>query len=71
MGVIHRSLWYIYSQYTRIETEEQRSRYKDDFNAEYSIYRDLHTVIEKVSKKFAQLEERLREEERGTERYQV
>jgi len=34
------------------------------------MYRDLHAVIEKVSKKFAQLEERLREEVRGTEEYQ-
>jgi len=71
MGVIHQSVWYFYSQYTRIETEEQRNRYKDDFNAEYQIYRDLHAVIERVSRRFAQLELRLREEERGTTDYQV
>lgn len=71
MGVRHKTLWYIYSQYTPIETVEQRIRYKDDFNTDYPSYRDLHTVIEKVSKKFAQLEERLRDEVRGSPEYQV
>lgn len=71
MGVFYRSLGYIYSKYATIETDEQRSRYKDDFNTEYPLYRDLHAVIEKVSKKFAHLEERLRSEKRGSEEYQV
>lgn len=50
---------------------EQRNRYKADFNAQYNEYRDLHSVIHEVSKKFAQLEENLRKEEKGSERYQV
>lgn len=58
-------------EYKPIESDEQRCRYKDEFNVDYPVYRDLHAVIEKVSKKFAQLEERLREEARGSEEYQV
>ncbi|CAG7662767.1 unnamed protein product [Allacma fusca] len=57
--------------YTTIRTPEQRIRYKADFNAEYEEYRDLHSVIDKVSKKFAQLQERLLKEEKGSEGYQV
>ncbi|GLH07416.1 Uncharacterized protein GBIM_12874 [Gryllus bimaculatus] len=51
------------SSYTTICNSEQRSRYKADFNADYNEYRDLHHAVETVSKHFAQLEERLRQEE--------
>ncbi|CAL8122040.1 unnamed protein product [Orchesella dallaii] len=58
------------TKYTTITNPEQRGKYKEDFNVEYSEYRDLHSVIDKVSKRFAHLEERLRQEERGTEGYE-
>ncbi|ODM98390.1 RNA polymerase II elongation factor Ell [Orchesella cincta] len=58
------------TKYITINNSEQRSKYKEDFNIEYSEYRDLHAVIDKVSKRFAHLEERLRQEERGTEGYE-
>lgn len=55
------------SEYTTIETIEQRRRYKEDFNADYAEYRHLHSIVDEVSRKFAQLEERLRREEKGSE----
>lgn len=58
-------------KYITITCPDQRSKYKEDFNAEYDEYRNLHSVIDRVSKKFAHLEERLRQEERGTEGYEV
>ena len=58
-------------QYQPIVSCEQRSRYKEDFNSQYNEYRDLHKAIVKVSKRFAQLEEELRQESRGTTAWQV
>lgn len=60
-----------YSRYTTITSSEQRSKYKEDFNNEYPEYRELHAVIDKVSKRFAQLEESLRKEVRGSDGYEV
>ena len=57
--------------YQRIVSGEQRSRYKEDFNAQYNEYRDLHKAIDKVSKRFAQLEEELRQQHEGTVAYKV
>lgn len=59
------------NQYQRIVSGEQRSRYKEDFNAQYNEYRDLHKAIDKVSKRFAQLEEELRQQHEGTTAYKV
>lgn len=57
--------------YSSIRDNEQRRRYKADFTADYSEYRDLHAEVEKVSKRFAQLEERLRQEERNSPTWKV
>lgn len=58
-------------EYTTIKSGEQRRRYKSDFNADYNEYRDLHAVVERVSKRFAQLEERLRQEDESSQEYKV
>ena len=58
-------------QYQRIVSSEQRSRYKEDFNSQYNEYRDLHKAIDKVSKRFAQLEDELRRQHEGTSAWQV
>lgn len=47
--------------YVPIEDSEQRIRYKTEFNQYYAKYRTLHNVLDTVSKKFASLENRLRE----------
>lgn len=57
--------------YQRIVSCEQRSRYKEEFNSQYNEYRDLHKIIDRVSKRFAQLEEELRQECEGTSEWQV
>ena len=57
--------------YISIRDSEQRRQYKADFTADYSEYRDLHAEVEKVSKRFAQLEERLRQEERNSVSWKV
>ncbi|XP_053976831.1 RNA polymerase II elongation factor Ell [Hylaeus volcanicus] len=49
--------------YTTISSAEQRRRYKAEFNADYEEYRRLHTQVAKVSKRFSQLQDRLRQEE--------
>lgn len=58
-------------QYGRIVCGEQRSRYKEDFNSQYDEYRDLFQSIDKVSKRFAKLEEELRQQHEGTIARQV
>ncbi|XP_076624915.1 suppressor of Triplolethal [Colletes latitarsis] len=49
--------------YTTISSSEQRRRYKAEFNADYEEYRRLHAQVAKVSKRFSQLQERLKQEE--------
>lgn len=49
--------------YTTISSTEQRRRYKAEFNADYEEYRRLHAQVAKVSKRFTQLQDRLRREE--------
>ncbi|KAJ8982334.1 hypothetical protein NQ317_009450, partial [Molorchus minor] len=47
----------------------KQRRYKTDFNADYAEYRDLHGIVEKVSRRFALLEERLKQEDENSPRY--
>lgn len=61
----------VHSEYTTIKGIEQRRRYKADFNADYAEYRDLHAVVERVSRRFAQLEERLKQEDQSSQGYKV
>ncbi|KAM3655916.1 RNA polymerase II elongation factor ELL2-like [Ammospiza maritima maritima] len=44
-------------KYVAIVSLEQRQRYKDDFNAEYEEYGNLHSLIDKTTKKFRQFQE--------------
>ncbi|XP_059608276.1 RNA polymerase II elongation factor Ell [Phlebotomus argentipes] len=56
------------SQFRRIESIEQRREYKSIFDKDYAEYRKLHADIDQVSKKFAELEEALRFEEKRLRR---
>ncbi|KAH3833030.1 RNA polymerase II elongation factor ELL2-like [Dreissena polymorpha] len=42
--------------YFTISNDDQRCKYKQDFNTEYDEYRDLHAKIENVSQKFVKLQ---------------
>jgi RNA polymerase II elongation factor ELL len=57
-------------QYPMIRSNEQRQKYKRDFNAEYEEYRQLHAEIEQVSNMFRSLVEKIQHEEKGSEEYE-
>uniref|UniRef100_A0A671WSG2 Elongation factor RNA polymerase II n=1 Tax=Sparus aurata TaxID=8175 RepID=A0A671WSG2_SPAAU len=58
-------------KYTVISSPEQRQRYKNDFNAEYSEYRDLHARIEGITRQFTVLDNELKQLQQGTEKYKT
>ncbi|XP_043909781.1 RNA polymerase II elongation factor ELL [Protopterus annectens] len=58
-------------KYTAISSSEQRQRYKNDFNAEYSEYRDLHARIERITHRFTQLDSELKQLSSGSEEYKT
>ncbi len=54
-----------------ILNQDQRLRYKAEFNRFYARYMELHNGLGKISKRFADLEDRLHKEEIGTEVWRV
>ena len=48
---------------------EQRARYKDHFNADYPIYKQLHQEVADVTKRFANMKEKLNELPKDSEEY--
>ncbi|NWX59177.1 ELL factor, partial [Promerops cafer] len=58
-------------KYAAISSSEQRQSYKNDFNAEYSEYRDLHARIERITRRFTQLDAKLKQLLQGSEEYKV
>lgn len=52
-------------RFAGIVSIDQRREYKSIFDKDYAEYRKLHEEIDRVSKRFAQLEENLRTEERS------
>ncbi|NXP69400.1 ELL2 factor, partial [Chloropsis cyanopogon] len=58
-------------KYVAIVSLEQRQRYKDDFNAEYGEYRDLHSQLDKTIKKFREFQEQWKSLTPGSQAYQV
>ncbi|RZB38867.1 RNA polymerase II elongation factor ELL, partial [Asbolus verrucosus] len=57
------------TEYTTIKDAEQRRRFKADFNADYAEYKDLHGIVEKVSRRFVDLELRLKQEDASSPRF--
>ena len=57
--------------YTSIVTLDQRQRYKADFNKSYAHYRKLHNVLDEVSRRFAHLENKLKQTTRSSEESKV
>lgn len=64
-------LFHLPRKYATISSSEQRQSYKNDFNAEYSEYRDLHARIERITRRFTQLDAQLRQLSQGSEEYEV
>uniref|UniRef100_A0A3Q0SD04 Elongation factor RNA polymerase II n=1 Tax=Amphilophus citrinellus TaxID=61819 RepID=A0A3Q0SD04_AMPCI len=60
-----------YLKYTVISSPEQRQRYKNDFNAEYSEYRGLHARIEGITRQFTVLDNELKQLQQGTDKYKT
>ncbi|XP_074491930.1 RNA polymerase II elongation factor ELL isoform X1 [Sebastes fasciatus] len=58
-------------KYTVIGSPEQRQRYKNDFNAEYSEYRGLHARIEGITRQFTVLDNELKQLHQGTDKYKT
>ncbi|XP_076336799.1 RNA polymerase II elongation factor ELL2-like [Tachypleus tridentatus] len=55
------------AKFVVISNNEQRARYKADFNAEYEDYCRLHGILVEVSKRFATLDCTLRQFEEGSD----
>uniref|UniRef100_A0A8C6SRE1 Elongation factor RNA polymerase II n=1 Tax=Neogobius melanostomus TaxID=47308 RepID=A0A8C6SRE1_9GOBI len=58
-------------KYTVIDSPEQRQKYKNDFNAEYSEYRGLHARIEGITRQFTVLDNELKQLQQGTDKYKT
>uniref|UniRef100_A0A3B4TP12 Elongation factor RNA polymerase II n=1 Tax=Seriola dumerili TaxID=41447 RepID=A0A3B4TP12_SERDU len=58
-------------KYTVIGSPEQRQRYKNDFNSEYSEYRGLHARIEGITRQFTVLDNELKQLQQGTDKYKT
>ncbi|XP_072137412.1 RNA polymerase II elongation factor ELL2 [Mobula birostris] len=58
-------------KYAAIMSQEQRQNYKDDFNAEYGEYRSLHARLERVTKRFLQLDAERKRLSPNTEEYKI
>jgi len=57
--------------YTTILSVEQRTRYKQDFNEHYANYRQLHSILDRVSKRFTDLENKLKEHSKDSPEFKV
>ncbi|XP_070542851.1 RNA polymerase II elongation factor ELL-like isoform X2 [Ptychodera flava] len=58
------------TKYSTITSREQRQRYKDDFNAEYDKYRELHNKVDTITKKFIKLQMQLENTPEGSHNYE-
>ncbi|NXE03036.1 ELL factor, partial [Chaetorhynchus papuensis] len=58
-------------KYVAIVSLEQRKHYKDDFNAEYEEYRNLHNQTDKIQMNFSHYKEQWKSLTAGSEAYQV
>ncbi|XP_064356404.1 RNA polymerase II elongation factor ELL2-like [Dromaius novaehollandiae] len=58
-------------KYIAIVSYEQRQSYKDDFNAEYDEYRNLHARMENVTRRFMKLDAQRKLLSPGSKEYQI
>ena len=60
-----------YRRYRKIETCEQRLQYKKDFTHQYKEYRKLHTQVNNVSSRFAELRQSIEKYTEDSVEFQV
>ncbi|XP_071353848.1 RNA polymerase II elongation factor ELL-like [Trachinotus anak] len=60
-----------FSMYTVICSHDQRQSYKQDFNKEYSEYRDLHARIDSVTRQFMELDTQLKQLHQESRKYKT
>ncbi|NXW23503.1 ELL2 factor, partial [Circaetus pectoralis] len=58
-------------KYITVVSYEQRQSYKNDFNAEYDEYRNLHARIESINRRFMQFDAQRKLLSPGSKEYQV
>ncbi|NXI70498.1 ELL2 factor, partial [Anseranas semipalmata] len=58
-------------KYIAIVSYEQRQSYKDDFNAEYDEYRNLHARMENITRRFMKLDAQRKQLSPGSKEYQI
>ncbi|XP_054469864.1 RNA polymerase II elongation factor ELL-like [Anoplopoma fimbria] len=58
-------------KYTVISNHDQRQSYKQDFNTEYSEYRDLHARIDGVTRQFMELDTQLKRLHHESHKYKT
>ncbi|XP_073338807.1 RNA polymerase II elongation factor ELL-like [Pagrus major] len=59
------------STYAGIHSHDQRQSYKQDFNREYSEYRDLHARIDGVTRQFMELDTQLKRLHHESHKYKT
>ncbi|XP_038129469.1 RNA polymerase II elongation factor ELL-like [Cyprinodon tularosa] len=59
------------SKYVVISSQNQRQSYKQDFNKEYSEYRDLHARIDSVTQQFMELDTQLKQLHQESHKYKT
>lgn len=62
---------FIYSDYPPITSVEQRRKYKTEFDKDYAEYRQLHLIMDKARRRFANLQQELSNVDRSDRKYQV
>ena len=62
---------YSHSRFTTITSHEQRARYKEEFNAEYSRYTELKNKIDQVTVEFNELKNQLASCPKRSDEYKV
>ncbi|KAM6912229.1 RNA polymerase II elongation factor ELL-like [Xenentodon cancila] len=58
-------------KYTTICSQNQRQSYKQDFNKEYSEYRDLHARIDSMTRQFMELDAQLKQLHHDSQKYKT
>lgn len=62
---------YNFSDYPPITSVEQRRKYKTEFDKDYAEYRQLHLIMDKARRRFANLQQELINVDQSDRKYQV